>query len=304
MTPDAILHEAEGQAPQRPLSMRLLHALKSLCLDQDRIGENPGMHRLGERLFKYRGFVRERATRMCAPFPLIGIIVQGTKEIWLGDHCQRFAPGEVFVMPAHLDLELANIPDKRGGRYESLVIEVSRVPQELAGMSHPRPSHPSDASSPNFRVSLTEELIATLVHAARSLRATEHAAKIADIRLMEVLVLISEQPAARPLFQASLEERLAWLVLAEPLRHWTSEEVGRALGLGASTLRRRLAGCGTSLREILVSVRMGIAYRILTAGEGNVSDAVTAAGYASRSHFIRRFQSVYGAPPSAFRSHK
>lgn len=291
----------DGQDTQCRLSKRLLDALKSLRLDQAHTGETPGVHRLGKWLFSYRCFARERVARMHVPFPLIGIILSGAKELWIGDHRQCFGPGEVLVIPANLDLEVVNIPDTRRGRYESLVVEVSRVPAELNGMSLPRPVPPAESS---IRVRLTEELVESLTHAARALRTSDHAVKLASIRLTEVLVLLSEDPAARPLFQASLEERLRWLVLAEPTRRWTSLEIGRILGLGASTLRRRLTDHGTSLREVLSSVRMGIAHRILTAGDGNVSDAATAAGYVSRSHFIRRFQSVYGVPPSAFRPRK
>ena len=301
MHPDVTRQAKDGQDIQRRLSKRLLDALKPLSLDQVRTGEIPGVDRLGKRLFRYRCFARERVARMRVPFPLIGIILSGVKEIWIGDHRQCLGPGEVFVMPANLDLEVVNIPDTRSGRYESLVVEVSQVPLELNGMSFPRPVPPVQS---NIRVRLTEELVESLAHAARALGTADHAAQLASLRLMEVLVLLSEDPAARPLFQASLEERLRWLVLAEPTRRWTSLEIGRALGLGASTLRRRLADRGTSLREVLSSVRMGVAYRILMAGDGNISDATTAAGYVSRSHFIRRFQSVYGVPPSAFRPRK
>ncbi len=294
---DPIRHAADAQGIQRRLSARLLDALKPLALDQARNAQPSGGHWLGERLFHYRCFSRERVARMRVPLPLIGIIINGFKEIWIGEHRQRFAPGEVFVMPANLDLELVNIPDRRGGRYESLVIEVSRPPHELAGMPFPRPAAPAGS---NIRVRLTEELVEALAHAARALHSPEHAARLADIRLLEVLILLSGDPAASPLFQASLEQRLTWLVVAEPARRWTSSEIGRALGLGASTLRRRLADRGTSLRKILANVRMDIAYHLLTAGSGNVSEAAVAAGYASRSHFVRRFRSVYGAPPSAF----
>ncbi len=286
------------QDTRRSLAKSLREMLAPLVRESGLAGDKPGAHRLGQRLFSYRCFVRERVARMRVQHPLIGIILSGNKEIWLGDEHQSLGPGEVFVLPGNLDLEVANIPDARNGRYESLVVEVSRVPPELAGVAALGPALPAGA---NFRVRLTEELVDSLVHAARALRAPDHAAALAGIRLSEVLVLLSGDLAAAPLFRASLEERVAWLVLGEPGRRWTSLELGRALGLGASTLRRRLADRGTSLRAVLSSARLGIAHRMLTTGDGTVSEAAVAAGYASRSHFVRRFKTLYGAAPSAFR---
>ena len=150
-------------------------------------------------------------------------------------------------------------------------------------------------------IRLTEERVEALAHAAYALRASAHAATLAGYRLAEVLVLLSDDPAAQPLFHVSLAERVAWLVLADPTRRWTAQAIGRELGLGASTLRRHLAAGGTSLREILATTRMGIAHRMLTSGEGTVAEATAAAGYASRTHFLRRFRSVYGASPGRCR---
>ena len=94
------------------------------------------------------------------------------------------------------------------------------------------------------------------------------------------------------------------MVAAEPSRRWTAEEIGSRLALGASTLRRRLAAEGTSLRAVLASARMEIAEAMLSRGDGNVTAAAEAAGYTSRSHFTRRFRSLYGTAPGEHRMRK
>jgi AraC-like DNA-binding protein len=42
---------------------------------------------------------------------------------------------------------------------------------------------------------------------------------------------------------------------------------------------------------------MGVAQDMLTRGDTSVTAAAEAAGYSSRSHFTRRFRSIYGSTP-------
>lgn len=297
MHADTPLPQADAATEQRRLAQRLLERLRPLAAD----AANPRhAHGRGPQLFRHRCLERERIARMRAPLPLLGIVLRGTKEFWLGDAAQRFGPGLPFVVPARLALDIVNIPDPRSGRYESLFVEVDGPPRELAATAARRPFF---RNGPGMGIRLTEERVEALAHAARALGASAHAATLAGYRLAEVLVLLSDDPAAQPLFRVSLAERVAWLVLAEPTRRWTAQAIGRELGLGASTLRRHLAAHGTSLREILGTTRMGIAHRMLMSGQGNVSEATAAAGYASRTHFLRRFRSVYGASPGQCRQH-
>lgn len=293
------IDEAEGQ---RRLSARLLERLKPLAADPARPRKTPGVHGRGRQLFSYCCFEMERISRVSTPDPLIGIVLSGAKEFWLGDQGQRFGAGTVFVLPAGPEFDAVNIPDERSGLYESLLVEVSEVPLELANI--PSRRRPPAAEGLDLKVRLTTELVDALAHAAIALQASDHATTLAGHRLAEVLLLLREQPAAHALFDASLTDRVAWLVLSAPARRWTAQDIGQELGLGGSTLRRRLAKSGTSLREVLSSTRMTVAHRMLASGEGNVLEAAVAAGYASRSHFVRRFRSIYGAPPSEHRARR
>jgi AraC-like DNA-binding protein len=49
---------------------------------------------------------------------------------------------------------------------------------------------------------------------------------------------------------------------------------------------------------------MHIAQDLLTRGDASVTAAAEAAGYSSRSHFTRRFRSVYGRSPGERRMRK
>jgi len=90
-------------------------------------------------------------------------------------------------------------------------------------------------------------------------------------------------------------------MLGAPSRDWTAAEIARKLGIGASTMRRHLAADGQSLRQIMLDCRMKLARNLLTTGHSNVAQAAEAAGYASRSHFARRFRRAHGVAPSRVR---
>ncbi|RJG44600.1 helix-turn-helix domain-containing protein [Mesorhizobium sp. DCY119] len=276
----------------------LLQRLRPLALDPDRPHKTSGMHVHADQLFSYCCFDMERLALVTTAEPLIGIVLSGEKEFWIGGMGQRFGAGEVFVLPAGLECDVVNIPGERSGLYESLLVEVPRTMPKPAKVRH---RHVSVTSGFDMRVRLTGELVDAVAHAAIALRASAHAESLATHRLGEVLLLLRDEPAAQCLFDTSLADRIGWLVLGEPARQWTAADIGREIGLGASTLRRRLAEDGTSLRKVLASSRMQLAHELLTRGEGNVTEAAEAAGYASRSHFVRRFQSVYGASPSEHR---
>lgn len=102
--------------------------------------------------------------------------------------------------------------------------------------------------------------------------------------------------AARSLFQTSLSEEVAWLIRAAPSESWIVDRVAEGLGLGASTLRRRLASKDQSFRTILRAERLKAGRSVLASGASSL-EAAEAAGYSSRSHFARRYRESYGTSP-------
>ncbi len=63
-------------------------------------------------------------------------------------------------------------------------------------------------------------------------------------------------------------------------------------------MRRHLRLEGHSFREILAVERMSAARTMLMEGRSNVSEAASIGGYASLSHFAKRFKQIYGYLPS------
>lgn len=270
------------------LSSTLLERLRPMTAPSG----TDGRYQHGNRLFSYCSIDRERLKAVEFPHPIIGIILRGLKEVWLGDTVRVFEPGTVFVMPRGVRMDVVNIPAERHS-YESLLLEVPALPPGISPfIGGPR----AGGSDWQFCVPLNSDLVDALVHAATSIASDAVGEALKTLRLAEVLTLMQPLAAARPLFETSLSEEVAWLIRAAPSQAWTVERVAARLGLGASTLRRRLTSENQSFREILRHERLQAGRSVLASGASSQA-AAEAAGYSSRSHFARRYREIYGTSP-------
>ncbi len=244
-------------------------------------------------LFSYCALERERLACVRLDRPLIGIVLSGAKEVWLGDVSERFAAGTAFVLPAAVDLEIVNEPDGRTHLYQSLIlpVEPDMLPQVGPGDAARAPAQDT------FVVPLTPGRVQALLHAADAIDAGPAEAVLRTARLHELLALLHDAPAARPLFDVTIAERVARLVRSEPDRRWTAADIATRLALSESTLRRRLAGEGQALSVILRRERMAVARRLIAQGAAS-GTAGLAVGYASRAHFARAFRATFGVNPA------
>lgn len=251
--------------------------------------------------FSYCVYARERLRRTRLEQPAIVVVVKGVKELWHGDVCERFTAGVPFVISAGTTFDMVNIPDPRTGRFESVCIHVDAELREAIRRAHGREA-PAVGAAIGSAVPLSPDLVEAYGHAASALADPRHATILTRHRILEILLLIASTPAARPLFAATLVERADDALRRAPGRTWRSEDLARELGLGDSTLRRRLRASGTSFRALLLKARMTAAGALLGSPEYTVAQAAEAAGYSSRSHFARRFRAAHGVPPRRMRA--
>ncbi len=254
-----------------------------------------GVHTHAHNLFSYCALARERLAAIKLPHPLIGIVLRGRKEVWLGDAGRTFGPGSVIILPRNIPMDVVNIPGETG-IYESLILEVPMLPEGVPPLTLAERLE-RETISPTFSVTLTEDLVEALSHAATTIRAEAMSDKVKTLRLREVLTLLRPLPEARALFTAPLGDEVAWLIASAPSEDWTVERVAKATGIGASTLRRRLTLEGRPFRAILRAERLRAGRAALAAGASSLS-AAEAAGYVSRSHFARRYRESFGTSPS------
>jgi len=276
------------------LSRRLLERLRPVVAGR----LVPGMNHYAEQLFIYCCFDREKVKALALESPMIGIVLYGQKEVWLGDRTQVFPAGSVFVLPGGVPMDAVNTPDETNGRYVALRLDVPALPLGIAPLSARERRDGGETGS--FGVPLSADLVEALCHAATSIGTGNVSETLKRLRLTEVLALLRPLVEARALFQLSLAEELAWLIATAPADAWTVADVAAELGIGASTLRRRLAAENTSFRATLRHERLKAARHALASGASAIA-AAEAAGYASRSHFSRRFRESFGTSPTGRR---
>lgn len=253
-----------------------------------------GMHVHGEQLFSYCALDRERIAAAQLPDPVIGIVLRGTKEVWLGDTGHVFPPGSVFVLPGGVPLDVVNIPGDESGAYESLLFAVPELPPGVE--RPPVRKAPQAGMRREFGVPLTPDLVEAFSHAATIIADGASSQAIKKLRLAEVLTLLRPVPAASVLFHLGLAEEVALMIAGAPAQDWTVPRVATRLRLGESTLRRRLKAENRTFRGILREERLRAARAALAAGASSLA-AAEAAGYASRSHFSRRYREAFGTSP-------
>jgi AraC-like DNA-binding protein len=289
-----------ASATEETLRLALLARLARLRAPPGVSGASPLGAPGAATVFGYCVYTRERIRRARLEHPAIVVVLSGTKELWRGDACERMAAGAPFVIPGGVELDLVNVPDPRTGRYESICITVDADLRQALRPSVGRERVVAGGAH-GSAIALTPDLVEAYGHAAAALSDSRHAADLARHRILEILLLVREAPAARALFAATLAERAESVVRGDLARAWRVEDVAAALGLGASTLRRRLKASGTSFRDVVLAARMAEAGALLGARDYSVTQAAQAAGYASRSHFARRFRAAHGVAPSRMR---
>lgn len=97
--------------------------------------------------------------------------------------------------------------------------------------------------------------------------------------------------------------RIRRLLRAAPCAEWPSEEVlAKRLKMALSTLKRRLAGEGTSYSLIKAELRQQIAVRLLGREHLPIREIATRTGFSDMSAFYKAFRSWTGKSPGDYRA--
>ncbi|WP_204249020.1 AraC family transcriptional regulator [Nocardia arizonensis] len=100
---------------------------------------------------------------------------------------------------------------------------------------------------------------------------------------------------------SGLAGRVRNLLLGNPARPPTGDQVAASLFMTPRTLRRRLIEEGSSYRRILDEVRRGLAEQLLDETRLSVGEIAERLGYAETAAFTHAFRRWTGAPPRAHR---
>ncbi len=236
--------------------------------------------------------------------PTLCRVRHGEKLLQWGERAMRVGGQHLILMPAGEELGIANFPGAQG-----YVAEAVRLSPELLTRFRARhgallENQLAQAASANLCVPLNRDIGLAWHQLIDSLHPDGHAA-LQEHHAEGLLLALGVAGHAGPLLRDRrdrLSARVQQLLLLDPGRRWSVDEVAARLHLGASTLRRQLAAEERPFRQVSESVRLGVALERLQSTRRPIGEIAVASGYASASRFAVRFRQHYGLSPRALRA--
>ena len=238
--------------------------------------------------------------------PIIVVVLQGTKTIYLDDREYTFPMGELFFVPAAISLDVVNQPDPQSHHYIALVLELGDNLIARIKQAYPELIDEIDyqkQGSIEFEITLTPQLKKSFIYLVQSAieNATENNSYLQEHRLMEVLLLLLQSNRRSQFLQLlypDLPARVSSLIGRDLSLPWSTTQVARELNISVSTLKRKLKEHDLTFREILTRQRMEKAMSLLQENKYAIAEIALACGYESPSRFAARFRQYYALNPS------
>ncbi len=237
--------------------------------------------------------------------PSLVAVLQGRKEVHLAGRTERYAAGELLVLPATLAPDVVNVPDARTGLYRALVVPFPRPLTERFKRTFPEACARALPAPRSLRVLAgpgVELALAQLVECASS-DPPPSQAQVEVRRLAVLLAVVEEGGCHLPLLPVSDSpvDQLRAIIDLAPGHRWSLLDAARRLRLSEASLRRRLAAAGVRFRGLVEEARLAHALGLLQATRHPIGEISAACGYESPSRFAARFRRRFGLPPSRFR---
>jgi|GEM_PF-469881 len=252
---------------------------------------------------------REHLAKLHLKQAVIGIILDGRKEVHVAGEAWHLQPGDCFLLPAGIDLDVVNEPDERQGLYRAIVLNLPPALVLRAAAAYPDAIGHADpasiAASPILP--LTPAALDSLVHAVReivlrsSTTATILATQLVEHRVIEVMLHFADRVLTTPAALPRIGDRARLHLHGSPDRPWTAALLARELHMSEATLRRQLRAEGLGFKELLDDARLGLAKRLLPDRNLSIDSIALSCGYAARGKFEQRFKKLTGQTPQGFR---
>lgn len=237
--------------------------------------------------------------------PIIVVVLQGSKTIYLDNREYVFQAGELFLVPSAIAIDVINQPDAKDNTYIALVLELSHNLLKRTRVAYPELVKDVDLPDLNikFDIPLTSSLIKSFVYLVQSAidTAIDNSVYLDEHRVMELLLLLLNGEWRSQLLQILYPDFLIqvnYLLYRDLALPWTAAELARELNISISTLKRKLKNYDLSFRQILTQARMNKAMQLLQQNKYTISEIALACGYHSSSRFATRFRQYYNLNPS------
>lgn len=240
--------------------------------------------------------------------PVTCLILQGTKQVVIGDQLLRYDASSYFV--ASLDLPAVGrvveaSPDKP---YVAAALRIDRsaLADLIASMDPAGIGHAPPGDLAGFAVaSVTEELVEAWAGLLSLLDRPGDVAMLAPLREREILYRLLQGPLGQQLCAIAQEDsRLSRVRRAILWMHehydgmLRTSALAEIAGMSVASFHRHFkAATAMSPLQFQKTLRLHAARRLLASGS-EASRAAYSVGYESASQFSREYARAFGMPPS------
>ncbi|MFC5528395.1 AraC family transcriptional regulator [Cohnella yongneupensis] len=238
--------------------------------------------------------------------PSFCIVVQGAKEVWLGEERFRYSPTDYLVASVHLPVTALvteatpNVP-YLGFKLEFTANQILEVLRDSEIRVGPR----ENAKRGMFVSRIDTLLLDTVIRLARLLDSPKDIAVLAPLYTKEILYRILQGEYGTTLGQIAIEGSSANQINGviehitnHYVRSFRIEELADIANMSVSSLHRHFKEV-TAMSPIQYQkqLRLQEARRLLFTESADATEAAFRVGYESPSQFSREYSRMFGFPP-------
>jgi AraC-like DNA-binding protein len=240
--------------------------------------------------------------------PSFCIIFQGEKEVWLGEECFRYGPGNYIV--ASVDLPITGQVIKASSDFPYLALKLEFTSSEILEVLNDtdiQSGQRKNAKRAMFISEVEPSLLDAVIRLACLLDNPRHIPILGPLFKKEILYWILQGPHGEALKQMALEGSNA-IRIRNVIEHiinnyeksFRIEEIAEIANMSVASLHRHFKEVtAMSPIQFQKQLRLQEARRLLLAESSDVADVAFRVGYESQSQFSREYSRMFGFSPRA-----
>jgi len=240
--------------------------------------------------------------------PSFCLIIQGEKEVWLGEECFRYGPGNYIVASVDLPVTGQVIKASSDSPYLALkLVFTSSEILEVLSETDIQSGQRKNVKRAMFISEVEPFLLDAVIRLACLLDNPKHIPILAPLFKKEILYWVLQGPNGEALEQMAIEGSNALQIrnVIEHIIHnyeksFRIEDLSEIANMSAASLHRHFKEVtAMSPIQFQKQLRLQEARRLLLAESSDVSDVAFRVGYESQSQFSREYSRMFGFSPRA-----
>ncbi len=240
--------------------------------------------------------------------PVICLILQGTKETYIGDRCVRFGAGDCGIVTHPVPVSSAVIDATPTAPYMAMILSIDLDIARSLADDLSMTAEPEQAEGHSLETAPTDSrLLDAMARAFRASRTPRELKTLAPLHVREAHFHMLEASHGSMLRQLlrhdSAASRVGQVIasmradISQPIR---VADLAEAAHMSVSTFHDHFKTLtSTSPLKFQKELRLTEARRMLSVDGRSVSETAFAIGYESPTQFSREYSRKFGVPPRA-----